>query len=377
MKCTCAYAATLLSSEDQIRESAIIAKRSTNDDNPMLDASFFLASVTSAWAPRIVAIRENENVVGLVYFKERKLLGRATGILFGDSSLGTAYLGDRRLQREAFRLSVEALLANPKTRGVRLKIPTDGPEFDAIHEVIAAQAVDASHWRIADHARLKLPGDYQEFLKALGYTARRNFRYYCRKSDAAGHRYEEHLSVEELRSACYSLLSRTRKKTKRREVNRLLHALSATSRRWTAGLKDSDGRWISVAAGSYLGSQPIMFIQLNDDRGFKQFSLSVVLRGHLIRRFIGEGAAELIFWAGAGWLNRYCTYAPSMAISLDKQQPGWRFTRRLTSLLAQWMPSALAQDLWFVAGTGSAVPIARLPQIGAVLAIGCQVLDTL
>jgi hypothetical protein len=68
----------------------------------MLDAPFFLASLGSSWAPRIVAIRENGNVVGLVYFKERKVLSCATGILYADCSLGTMYLGDRALGAKLF-----------------------------------------------------------------------------------------------------------------------------------------------------------------------------------------------------------------------------------------------------------------------------------
>src|ERR1700681_2266228 len=51
----------VLSSNREALELAAIAKRFIGNDNPMLDAPFFLASLGSSWAPRIVAIRENGN----------------------------------------------------------------------------------------------------------------------------------------------------------------------------------------------------------------------------------------------------------------------------------------------------------------------------
>jgi hypothetical protein len=217
---------------------ATIAKRFIGNDNPMLDAPFFLASLGSSWAPRIVAIRENGNVVGLVYFKERKVLSCATGILYADCSLGTMYLGDPRSRGEAFRLALEALLAHPKIRGIRLKIPPEGPECEAVNQVIASQRLDASCWRIQEHARLVLPNNYEVFLKSLGSTTRHNFRYYRRKCDAAGYRFEEGLPMEELRSATLQLRMKSRRAAKPQAMERLLQMLSAASRSWAAGLRN-------------------------------------------------------------------------------------------------------------------------------------------
>jgi Acetyltransferase (GNAT) domain len=345
------HTASLVSSNSEALELATLAKRFMGNDNPMLDAAFFLASLGSSWAPKIVAIRENGNIVGLVYFKERKVLGCPTGVLFADGSLGTMYLGDPRSRGEAFRLALELLLVHPKIRGIRLKIPPDGPEGEAISQVVASQPLDAAYWRIEEHARLTLPNNYEVFLKSLGSTTRRNFGYYRRRFDAAGYRFEEHLSREELRSAASQLRTKSRRSAKRPALERLLQMLSAASRSWAAGLKDDQGQWISVTAGCYLGSQPVMLLQMNNDQEFERLSLSLVLRAYLIEDFIQKGASELVFWAGAGSiLGRYCVYAPALAVSLDKQGHGWRLTRYLISLLAPRMPRDLARDLQFVAG---------------------------
>ena len=346
------YRASLLSSKSEALELATVAKQFITNDNPMLDATFFLASLGNSWAPRIVAIRDNGNIAGLVYFKERKVLGCGMGILYVDGSLGTMYLGDPRFRGEALRLALEVLLAHPKVRGIRLKIPPNGPEAEAISQVVASRQLDASSWRNDEHARLILPNSYAAFLKSLGSTTRRNFGYYRRRFDAAGYRFEECMSIEELRSATSQLRTQSRRLSKRQALERLLQMFSAASRSWAAGLRDDKGRWISIAGGCYLGSQPVMFLQLNNDHEFERFSLSLVLRAYLIEHFIQEGVSELIFWTGAGTtLGRYCVYAPALAVSLDKRGHSWRLTRSLASHLASRMPRKLAQDLRFLAGS--------------------------
>jgi hypothetical protein len=346
------YEGSLLSSTSEVLELARVAKRFVGNDNPMLDAAFFLASLGSSWTSRIVAIRENGNIVGLVYFKERKVLGFATGLVFADGSLGTIYLGDPQSRGEAFRLALEVLLAHPKIRGIRLKIPPEGPEGEAVNQVVASQPLDASYWRIEEHARLILPTNYEVFLKNLRSTTRHNFRYYRRKCNSAGYRFEERLSIEELRIAALQLRTKSRRSPRREALERLLQMVSVSSAPWAAGLKDDQGRWISVAAGSYLGSQPVLFFQVNNDRNFERSSLSVVLRAYLIENFIQKGASELVFWAGAGSnLGRYCAYAPALAVCLDKQRHGWRLTRALAALLASRLPRDLEQDLRFLAGS--------------------------
>jgi hypothetical protein len=131
----------------------------------------------------------------------------------------------------------------------------------------------------------------------------------------------------------------------------MCYVISSSGGRSRVGLKDDQGQWISVTEGCYLGSQPVMLLQMNNDQEFERLSLSLVLRAYLIEDFIQKGASELVFWAGAGSiLGRYCVYARALAVSLDKQGHGWRLTRYLISLLAPRMPRDLARDLQFVAG---------------------------
>jgi hypothetical protein len=96
----------------------------------------------------------------------------------------------------------------------------------------------------------------------------------------------------------------------------------------------------------------VLFFQLNNDHDFARLSLSVVLRTYLIEHFIQKGVSELVFWAGAGaTLGRYGTYAPALAVGLDKQRRGLRLIKGLASLLAPRVARDLAQDLQFLAGS--------------------------
>jgi len=348
----CLRVASLLSPGRETVDAAELAKGLIPVDNPMLDPTFFLASLSSSWAPRIVAIKEAGIIVGLVYVKERKVLGLPTGILYADGSLGTMQIGDPHLREDALRLALDALLAHPRTRGIRLKLPPGGPEVQAVRQIIASQPLDVTFSRLKEHSRLILPNDYETFLKSLGSTTRHNFRYYRRRFEAAGHRFEEILSMDELRLAACQLRAKCRRSTSRSALDRLLQMVSAASRRWAFGLKDKDGRWISVAAGCYWGSRAVLFLQLNNDREFGRSSLAVVHRANLIERFIQEGVSDFIFWTGAGpTLSPYCCCVPALVVSLDNQRHGWRLARVLASQIAQWMPHSLAADLRIVAAS--------------------------
>ena len=88
------YSCVVLSSNAEIRQLADVARQLNQQDDPMLDPEFFLASVCKGWRPKVVAISYGREVVGMVYTKERVIHGIPTGVVSCDGSLGSIQLGN-------------------------------------------------------------------------------------------------------------------------------------------------------------------------------------------------------------------------------------------------------------------------------------------
>jgi hypothetical protein len=82
------YSGVLLSSSTKIRELKEVASPLAQQDEPMLDPAFFLASVSKGWAPRVVAVYTGPDVAGILYAKERVISSISTGVVYADGSLG-------------------------------------------------------------------------------------------------------------------------------------------------------------------------------------------------------------------------------------------------------------------------------------------------
>ncbi len=55
-----AYSAVVLSSAAEIQSLRPVVKRSLQQNNPLLDPTFFLGSVSKGWVPRVVAVRHGQ-----------------------------------------------------------------------------------------------------------------------------------------------------------------------------------------------------------------------------------------------------------------------------------------------------------------------------
>ena len=93
------YSGVVLSSAAEIRQLSEAARRLNQEDEPLLDPEFFLASVSKGWRPRVVAVYSAHDLVGILYAKERVISGIPTGVVFGDGSLGGILLGNSRIDR--------------------------------------------------------------------------------------------------------------------------------------------------------------------------------------------------------------------------------------------------------------------------------------
>jgi hypothetical protein len=352
------YTAEIVSAPAQIEELANEVRRLAPTPDRMGEPSFFLASLSAEWIARVVVVRRGAIVAGVVYTKERRIGGFRTGIVYGDGRLENLVVADPAERAAILVAAITALFKSRRTRAVRLAVPTGGVDARAIAAAPLAPRFDrgygaASHFDL--HARLKLPNDYQEFLRRLGPKTRHNFRYYRRKFDVAGHVYAEDLSLLDFRRAATELRARSHMPIGRAAISRAVTLLSACERPWASGLRHRDGRWLSVAGGWFDGDRAFLFMQVNCDRDHECASPSVVHRAHLIETLIRRGTPELVFWSGvAPPLSRYAVPVPTIMACLDRRTPGWRIVRLLIGRAQRSMPKRIAADARWMASVGLA-----------------------
>jgi hypothetical protein len=343
------YSCSVLSSPDEIRSLKPFVRRSITQNDILFDPEFFLSSVSSGWEPRVVVVHNETELAGVVYGKEKIILGRHLGVVYADLSLGSASSGDSVHQESIFRIAMEKLLASPGTRGVRLRILRGSPESAAIHKLVASRNLDVHFSRVKDHSSLALPDTYEQLLQSFGSTTRHNFRYYRRRFEAAGHIYLESLSLDELSPAAMYLKPRCRIPSQPRSVERLLEMVAAADEVLAVGLKHRSGEWLGIVGGVYRPGAGVLLLQLSNDRNFPRDSLSVVLRGYLIETLIRRGIRLLTIWGGtAPPLSRYVKYIPTLGIHLDLPSFPWRLERQLVTKIGPWLPKRLGLDAQWI-----------------------------
>jgi Acetyltransferase (GNAT) domain len=291
-------------------------------------------------------------VAGIVYGKERTIGGFSSGLIYADGRLGHLAVS-ALLDCEAVLLTaIRSWIALPRIRGVRLALSSAGPEAGAIERVHPALTLDLTRATPAPHelhSRLPLPSDYGAFLTSLGHHTRRNFRYYRRKFEAAGHHYVEHVPPQDLEGILGRLRTKSRIPFSTSKMKSAARTVLATSQPWVAGLRHSSGEYLSVVAGWFDRGRATMLLQQNNDLEFSEASLSVVLRGYLIETLIRQDVPELIFWSGsAPPLSRYALPLQAISLHFDARTLGWRLVRGVIGatqpLLGRW-----AEDLRWVA----------------------------
>ncbi len=302
------------------------------------------------WIPRVIVVRQSEEMVGIVYAKERRLAGFPTGLVYADATLGSMTVSAPGREEPVFRLAVSALLTTPGILGLRISVPTDGFEKAAAREVAFSLRADISQTPLEYHMALPLPLNYSDFVNGLRSKTRRNFRYYRRRSEAAGHRYVEAVEMSEFSDIAARLLEKSVTGADRAGISRALQVLSLVDSPLLAGLRTCDGELSSIVGGWYEAERAILFFQMNDDRDHKGVSLCVVVRGYLIEHLISRGIGSLLIWAGAAppYLQ-YCHPLPAVALYLDRRGPLWRACRSLIRSVGRVLPRRFAWAMnWIV-----------------------------
>lgn len=308
-------------SDEELLSLSTIAAPLLQRKGSMLDPRFFAASVEKgAWIPRIVVVRTPERLSGLVYFKERKISRFGTGILYGDATLHSMVLAEETEGKRILSVALRTVLERRGVWALRILVPPNGYELDAFEEARASIPADLKYVEAENHCTLALPRDYESFLCGLGSRTRRNFRYYRRRFEEAGHRYVPRMTAKEFTGAADELEEKAVVGADQDGLRRGLKVLSVVDRPMLAGLQHRDGRWLSIIGGWYEDHSSMIFLQMNDDLEHASSSLSAVMRAYLIEDLIAAGYTALQFWAGVGGpLGRKSEPVPSLKVFVDKR----------------------------------------------------------
>ena len=349
---------------DDVLRLANSAKHLIGDELATLNPEFFLNSIARGpWSPRVIVVRREKRIIGLIYAKELKLAGIRTGLICGDASQGPIMACEPEDRQAVWSAALSHLLTLRSVLGVRLAIPST--EYDsyggaAIVDPIGAVALQHEY---SANATLALPSNYEELLGRMGKHTRRNFRYYRRQFEANGHSYHETLSVPEFRSATLELFGKSSIPGDEERLEIEMSACLSAGRPMLIGLRAQSGEWLAVLAGWYNHDQATVVFQMNRDQEHRSDSLSVVLRGYLIESLIERGFKSIVFVRGVSEpLNRLCSIIPTVILYLDKPR---RFLRpaRLLELAARLAPPSMARRAVWLAKPKVDETSADSPQI--------------
>ena len=335
------YSATLCSSAAAIRSLAGSANLLLLDRHGISHPDFFLASVFEKhWKPLAVAVSYNNRVVGIVYAKERLFCGCRTGIVYSDTTLGLNIVSESVHRQHVLNVAVGLLLKSGRARALRVAVPRDGFNLQAVSRSASSMDRDTVSIQVANHSHLELPSSYDDFLNGLGARTRRNFRYYRRRFESTGGCYDGRMTFERFSSSAWHLTGKSAIQADTNQIKRALRMLSAINEPFLVGLQTSTGEWLSIAGGWCERGQATLLFQMNNDHEYQRDSVSQVLRAYLIEDLITRGIRDLVFWAGTSApLARYANRIPATAVYLDSRSPGWRLIRILVSSISPHLPN--------------------------------------
>lgn len=338
--------AAFASRADQIAPLDVFV-RTLRAEPGMLTPAFFLSSVGSpGWRPLIVIVSRGPQIVGLLYCKERVVAGFGIRVVFTDDALGAMIAARPDDMESVFACATDALLKH--TVALRVLISSNWLPFLRTLETKAEVSFD----RRKHHAHLALPDHYEKFLAMRGPHTRRNFRYYRRKSEIAGSQFIPTVEFSEFAAGCRNLLSKSAHQKSRQALETHLAMIGSIPSQITMGLRASDGNWIGLAGGWYVGNRAYLITQLNDRTRTRE-SISLVVRSYMIETLISRRCNELIFWEGSSApISCFANYPDVFMAHLDVASFRWRLTRKVWAAIRRVAPANFSKFLvWFVRDT--------------------------
>jgi hypothetical protein len=319
------YSVKVLSSSEETHKVAEIAEALSGECRGEPIGRFYLASnEKKLWVPYVVAVSQGASIVGIVYAKMLKFAGVRTGLVFGDASLDGMVIAKPGQREAVFELGIRHFLDRHGFLGLRILVPSNGYEQRVIAKVLSFRSLDVRRFGINRHWILDLAPSYESYVAGLGPRTRRDFRHDRRQFESFGE-FVPAMSLLEFRSAALRMLAGPVKGVNQTSVDDALRTLGACRNPLLVALRRHDGEVVSIIGGWCDLDCAVVFIQMNSNREFPKYSLSLVARAYLIEALIAKGIRRVVFWGGIwGSLTRYVYPLPTLAVFLDNPGFLWR-----------------------------------------------------
>jgi hypothetical protein len=292
------------------RDIAKLRERSGLDRNPLLNLDFFLGRVSlfPGNQPVIVLVWSSERLEGAVYFFEKTFCKIPTGYLRGFDHLSgeSSVVADEADRQRILECAVRGLNSEKNvfaawaTVSLRGGTPTARRLTDEDTENLKSNKMGRQY-------RLKLGDTFGATLSRFGARTRRNLRYYRKRAETElKTTFEPRLSLAQSDEALDELGNRSFRPfatslSEWRKMDRLLRSQPGY---FAVGLR-AKGEWISYLSGIRLGEFTHVLLQVNHI-GYARYSLSTVLRSHLLECESELGQKEINFVNGVCALFQHC-----------------------------------------------------------------------
>lgn len=235
-----------------------------------------------------------EDLIGTVLLLEYRLMGVATQAFATNDRSGSGTLLALPEHRMSIAAAVCELLISRGASVVMLSFAKmqgskQQPSFQRFSDPLLGL-----RWALRSRSAptyLQLCQTMDETLAGLGQKTRSNMRYYRRKAEkefGCTHVPIVKAPVKELLQFNQQCMYAVPEKTLRWR----LQVLQALAQPFLMGMKDQDGRWLSILAGRRFGATSEILWQLNRD-GYSNHSFSTVMRSYCMEHEISRGAQRL------------------------------------------------------------------------------------
>jgi len=310
--------------------------RDPNDINLLPEN--YLALMERQFTPMVVSLSEGDNVIGLVFAKERRVAGIGNGIAkIGDFSGRGGILCQKGREYSVINAALQAIQSLPRIHALRIRT---NEELEVDTGLSCGGNPDFLIKKSGPHRAqpdlLELPMDYEGFLASVGQHTRRNMRYYRRLVAAEGFRYDEADGRNFIPAKTIHQLNRISQYAKRpASLDRCLELIDRQNHPFYAMLRDRTGEPISMLAGWIADDMLTVATQFNDPK-YRRLSLSLVLRAYTIESAISRGLRLLYFYGGSSeMLGRHCLERQIFDLNIDRKHCVYGAIKWLASVWAR------------------------------------------
>ena len=269
----------------------------------MEDMSYFLSKPGFLKrVPRLMLIAKSseltpESLLGALLLFEYSIVGRRTGLYTtNDRSGRNTLVAPAPLRSQIAHFATQTLL----NRGAHLAMITFREEEDEAAPVAAdLSSKMASRWatrtrEIAEY--LPLEGTFDKTLAKIGQRTRSNMRYYRRRAEKElGCTF---VPFVEIRKAEFLAFNRDSMFAVPDDVALWRYeSLQELAQPLLMGMRDKDGRWLSLVGGRRFRAGSELLWQMNRD-GMPLYSLSLVMRSYFMEHEIAAGSKRFYIEGG-------------------------------------------------------------------------------